>query len=378
MTSIPPSWPQTLSCKVYGWLLLLYPKSYRQRFAVDMARTFSDCCRFASQTGGVSRLLRLWLPTLFDLSLTIVNRHLEEGLLSSGLTVLRLTSFALLAAATTVYAFSWGSGIGVTAFATLLFLTGAVGLFCTSGEGRKYLKQRLNRSDNAGQLPPEKSEQHDLETVHALEKVGRGFLLRWMVVSGMGLVVGFALVFRVALANAPQLDIGMKTFLSVMGGGILGATIGISQWLILRGHVSQPRRWIFASVAGGAVGGSVAVVFGEMVSDAAGYYWGFVFGASSIGVSLGVAGWWVLRRDVSHAFWWILASTAGILVAAGLSNVLGRVLHTLMSGVVGDSTARTIGTLLIVSLFLTGYGGITGPVLARLLRQTVPRSLTRT
>jgi hypothetical protein len=368
---------QALSAEVYMQLLRLYPKTYRQKYAVDMQRTFIDCCRAAFQEGGSIGLFKVWLPTLADLGLTVIEKHLDEGLLSSGATMIRAISLVMLGCATLLFAVSWNMGIGFMLLAMVLLIVGALGLFFTSPQGSAIIKRKLSLSDDAVQpLSESQGPQRRQETRGDIivNKVGRGFWLRWMSASDMGLVVGFALYFQLVVGFASELSFGLQTLISIAGGIFLGASIGLAQWLVLRKQISWPGQWIIASTAGGAVGGTVALIAGEITGEVtdAGFYGALAVGAAVIGISLGIAEWLVLRRYVSQAGWWVLASTVGIVVAIGLSNVLGQALHSVILSIVGDDIARFLAMLIFGGLLLMGYGGITGAVLVWLLRQTVP------
>jgi hypothetical protein len=55
-----------VSDRVYRGLLAAYPPEFRQRYAPEMAQVFRTCCRSSYDSSGVSGVLRLWLPTLWD------------------------------------------------------------------------------------------------------------------------------------------------------------------------------------------------------------------------------------------------------------------------------------------------------------------------
>ena len=105
--------------------------------------------------------------------------------------------------------------------------------------------------------------------------------------------------------------------------------------------------WVLAS----AVGFTVAAAADNAVSEALDFV--------VYGVPVGVTQWLVLRRQVSRAGWWILATIAGF--AGGESLRL----------VVNDSVA--VGELLGMAVALAVFGAITGGALVWLLRQRAPR-----
>ena len=103
-------------------------------------------------------------------------------------------------------------------------------------------------------------------------------------------------------------------YLGVAAGGIL---IGVLQWLVLRRHVTRAGRWVLASL--GAAASFGVVVFGVGVVNAD---LGWV-GGGYIGTVVGVLQWLVLRRQVPRAGWWVLASTVGWVVAIPVGDIAG-------------------------------------------------------
>jgi hypothetical protein len=55
-----------ISERVYRGLLAAYPAEFRQRYGAEMAQVFRTCCRASFDSWGVSGVLDLWLPTLWD------------------------------------------------------------------------------------------------------------------------------------------------------------------------------------------------------------------------------------------------------------------------------------------------------------------------
>ena len=362
---------QTLSAKAYMQLLRLYPSSYQQKYALDMQRTFDDCCRFAFQEYGARGLLRLWMPTLADLSLTIIEKHLDEGVLSSGATMIRGTSFALMAVAALLYTTAWDAGMAPVLIATLLLAFGALGLFLTSPLALDLLRRRFDRSYTALDSLSAPNGPDESRRVEMFKFEGK-FLLQWVAASGLGLIVEFMIYFSLVVSFAEDLDLPVQTLIAAGAGLLLGAAVGIAQWLVLRRRITQPRRWILSSVAGGAVGGTLALLIGQPTGDAFNFNMAMLIGSGMVGIALGAAEWLLLRRYVSRAGWWVIASATGIVTALALSNMLGQLLYYLFLGALGESTARTLAMLIFGALFLTAYGAITGYVLIWLFKQPRP------
>jgi hypothetical protein len=104
-------------------------------------------------------------------------------------------------------------------------------------------------------------------------------------------------------------------YLGVAVGGIL---VGVLQWLVLRRHLTRAGRWVLASLGAAAAVG--VVVFGVSVVNA---YVGWVAGVGLFGTVVGVLQWLVLRRQVARAGWWVLASTVGWVAGMPLGDIVG-------------------------------------------------------
>jgi len=126
----------------------------------------------------------------------------------------------------------------------------------------------------------------------------------------------------VAPARAIGTTMGEAVLGAVALGGVLGA-ITIAQWLIMRRRLSWATQWAAATLAGGLIGGAVALGLLDALSGN---------GSETLGAVLGTFGglgafctvqWLVLRR-VTRAGWWVAASVAGLVAAGPLGvGVLG-------------------------------------------------------
>jgi hypothetical protein len=190
--------------------------------------------------------------------------------------------------------------------------------------------------------------------------------------SAVGWFVGFLMGFVLAHVPGDLIAGALGDWLaySVLGSG-LGIGVGILQWLVLRRRVSRAGWWVLASTAGFVV----AWVGSEAAVDALGYSEDFIgrgvltrllqdfIGGAMLGPGVGLMQWLVLRRQVSRAGWWVLASTVGC--------GLGMAVMGAFEVVVGS-----IGTGFLLGLLFGGavLGAVTGGALVWLLRQPVPEA----
>lgn len=198
---------------------------------------------------------------------------------------------------------------------------------------------------------------------------GQGFLVRWVVASGVGLMAGFIVYFMSVVGLTTEQGFVLRILVSAGSGAILGAAVGGAQLFVLRSEVSGMNRWMAANLLGGAIGGIIALPLADAVGGAMGFNMAVFAGSIVLGLSLGVAQVVILREHLLGSGWWVLAHAAGIPFGWALGRGLGESVYNLVVGGVGESTAQGIATLITVILFFGGYGMITGGILARLLNR---------
>jgi hypothetical protein len=125
-------------------------------------------------------------------------------------------------------------------------------------------------------------------------------LFKWAIASFGGTLFGFFLAFAVTW----RLETIIPSISLVIGMAAMGGLVGTLQWLVLQQVVSRIGLWIPATAIGLGCYGALLGVLGERskLSD-------YVIEGLILGAVLGGVQGLVLRRKVSHAAWWILAST---------------------------------------------------------------------
>ena len=203
-------------------------------------------------------------------------------------------------------------------------------------------------------------------------QIEKGFWVRWVIASAVGLFVGFAIYFFAVDSIAAEQGFILKTLISAVAGAIFGAAVGGAQLLVLRRKISGMNRWMVANIIGAAIGGTFALPIAQAVGDATNFNMAIFAGGIVLGLSLGIAQVVVLRTYLSGGGWWPLAHAVGIPLGYALGRGLGEVAYNLLMGGIGEGMARIIGTLIFAVLFFGGYGLITGGVLIRLLKLPDP------
>lgn len=174
------------------------------------------------------------------------------------------------------------------------------------------------------------------------------YWLWWTAATLGGWIIGYLLnnliitAFNFTAEVAAQGDRPDLIVASILALVSMGLSVGLFQWLVLRRQVPSSTLWIPATTLGFAVG-----------------IW---FGLAFMGLGTGLAQWWVVRKTFSKGSWWPTISAiiwplgyvAGGSVSGALIVPLGS---QLLAGLVG---------IVVTGLII---GAITGAVLLWLLRE---------
>jgi hypothetical protein len=197
--------------------------------------------------------------------------------------------------------------------------------------------------------------------------IERGFLRTWVSANALGFGAGMAIFAAIAegfeqghILWSEQAD---STIGHTIGLLLAGALFALMQRLVLRRYIPQTGWAILGASAGLWVGYAVGY-------EAIGFPFDYILGPALAAGLTGLAQWFVLRRSVAGAGWWVVAGALGFMVGSipglalaflGLGEAVGKgyfgwvALNGLMCGING-----AIG------------GAISGAVLLRLLRRRVP------
>jgi hypothetical protein len=138
----------------------------------------------------------------------------------------------------------------------------------------------------------------------------------WIMATSVGWVLGRLLLPNLALVT-------------------VGLAIGILQWFVLQRRFKKAWQWILATTAG--------YTLGSLLSNAAIPQGMDFLAALLIGLTTGLAQWFILKREVQWAGWWIviniIAWTTGLAFLPGLFST---------GAMVGLITATALALLLNV------------------------------
>src|SRR5512140_1658748 len=143
------------------------------------------------------------------------------------------------------------------------------------------------------------------------QSIRRNFVVPWVLATFGGWILGVLLVLVIG-ALTETFHIGNQF---PVGLG-MGLGIGLAQWLVARKGFGASSRWMWASAAG------MAAPF--LISDLVGARWDepgqpLLYLDTAAGALIaGVWQWQILRSRSPRAAWWVLASLAAWVGAAGL------------------------------------------------------------
>ena len=211
-------------------------------------------------------------------------------------------------------------------------------------------------------------------------QVGWGFWLGWVLFSTVGFIICFFVLFilaSVVIGDVPDYSF-LHYFVNIMLFILVGAGAGIIQWRILGRRVSRVSWWAPAIVAGMVLASVLLYALPIAMDYFLEFEHRFAFrpGFSMIwalgGTLAGVFQWFFLRRHISRACWWVLASAVGWSLCAVVYGEFSRFLIERFGFVPGG----VIGFLQLLNTFglFSGIimGAVTGGALVWLLRQPVP------
>ena len=168
--------------------------------------------------------------------------------------------------------------------------------------------------------------------------------LEWVLASAVSGAV--TMTVTGALITAGSADAGVVVALF---GILIGVSLGITQWLVLRRQFPRAYRWVLASALGGLAVGVLGLAMGEAV--------GGPLGGAVIGAALGSMQWLVLRRLTSRAYVWVVASILGFALGLSVGEAVGFAVGGSAGWLVGGGVQGVV------------VGAITGGALVWLLRQ---------
>ncbi|MCL4534247.1 MAG: hypothetical protein M1370_03700, partial [Bacteroidetes bacterium] len=210
---------------------------------------------------------------------------------------------------------------------------------------------------------------------------------------GGGLVVGLLVLFLLmgALAGAvDSLSVGIGIVLTVpivllpavAGGCLIGAILGIGQWVVLCGVVPWADQWVKPTAMAVAVSAPLSLMMAfpptsGIPAPIAGCIRLFAYTQVLSGAIIGFYQWLVLSRQIGGSGWWIVACVAGPLLGMSGWWIPDYIPAASTLGLERESLRQAMGGewfMVVQALVpLLVFGAVTGLTLVLLLARQARR-----
>ncbi len=175
------------------------------------------------------------------------------------------------------------------------------------------------------------------------EFLGWAFWLMWVLANSVAWIVGMAVLWVLNFILEPLVQGPLNTLAWAVVGALIGSFFGVNHWFLFRPLGSETigkwaHWWFLATI----VGWSMAIMV--VVGLGAGENLGFAVTGAIIGISVGIPQWFVLRPYAQYAEWWGVANTVGWMMGLALLDLVDRAIAFPLVGVV--SSAITGGMII--------------------------------
>jgi len=171
--------------------------------------------------------------------------------------------------------------------------------------------------------------------------LGWVFWVMWVLANSVAWILGMAVFWILSFILDPLL----QGPFNVLGWGAVGALIGtffgVNHWFLFRPLGNETigkwaHWWFIATIIGWGI--AIAV----MVSIGSGEELGFAVLGAIIGISVGIPQWFVLRPYAQRAEWWGLCNTVGWILGLGLIDWIDQAIGFFLAGVVSGAVTGAI------------------------------------
>jgi hypothetical protein len=128
---------------------------------------------------------------------------------------------------------------------------------------------------------------------------------QWIMATTIGWVIGRFLLPNLAIVT-------------------IGIALGVMQWLVLQRQLKNAQRWIVATIAGWIFGSILVLGNTPFGLD--------ILASMLIGGTIGISQWIVLRNEIRWSGWWIVMSVVGW--TSGLTLLPGFFLTGTIAGLI--------------------------------------------
>jgi len=136
----------------------------------------------------------------------------------------------------------------------------------------------------------------------ANEKPGWFFYFRWVALNAIAVIMAHYITWAIMSLVTERGDDGLFLYLLFP---IIGLLTGILQYILLRRYLPHMRWWIAATFLGWLMPFVIGFIFNGLFIPGNSTV-RIVLGMIVLGTTVALPQWWLLRKRVQHAWWWVL------------------------------------------------------------------------
>lgn len=138
--------------------------------------------------------------------------------------------------------------------------------------------------------------------VIANEKPGWFFYFGWVALNAIAVIVAWYITWAIMPLVTER---GDDSLLLVLFFPIIGLLTGILQYILLRRYLPHMGWWIAATFLGWLMPFVIGFIFSNLFIPGSSTV-RIVLGMIVLGTTVALPQWWLLRKRVRHAWWWVL------------------------------------------------------------------------
>ena len=182
----------------------------------------------------------------------------------------------------------------------------------------------------------------------ANEKPGWFFYFRWVALNAIAVIMAHYITWAIMSQVTERGDDGLFLYLLFP---IIGLLTGILQYILLRRYLPHMRWWIAATFLGWLMPFVIGFIFSGVFIPGNSTV-RIVLGMIVLGTTVALPQWWLLRKRVQHAWWWVLVFG----LAWGMVGLYDLfTLYDLFPVLLGFAVVLAIATSIACWLFLDRF-----------------------
>jgi len=135
-------------------------------------------------------------------------------------------------------------------------------------------------------------------------------LIIWIFANSIGWAAGLAVGAMLTLVAVKLPWLNEDRFFTYATLISLGLTIGLSQWVVMRRYLTRPIRWVTVILIGYLLC-LITIVGGNSAKLGRPEIWDDILLLGLLGTTIGIPQWWILRQHFRQAGLWIFGTAIG-------------------------------------------------------------------